>query len=97
MSSSRCSTPNPGQAITVTANCNFKVEVHAPASGSGGPSTTVSCANEAPTRPVSSRSRRSAASNRDSLSGSSSVHSSLSDSLRSSLSSNDGDAGFSEK
>jgi len=109
--SSRCSTPNPGNqgSTTVTANINCKVEVqlHAP-SGSSGPHTaSVSCANEAPTRPVSSRSRRSGASgaggngyrdnttgSRDSLSGSSSVHSSLSDSLRSSLSSNDRRCGF---
>jgi len=107
VSSSRSSTPNPGQGIKVTANINCKVEVHAPSSGSGHPVTSVSCANEAPTRPVSSRSRRSTGSgrrengngnketgSRESLSGSSSVHSSLSDSLRSSLSSNDGDAGF---
>jgi hypothetical protein len=97
-SSTRCSTPTQ-QVTKVTATAKFKVEVHTP-------SNTQMM--EPPTRPVSSASsRRSSRSSqqkepqsgqKEPLSGNSSVHSSLSDSIRSSLSSNEGgDAGFSEK
>ena len=94
--SSRCSTPTAQQMTKVTATAKFKVDVHIPA--------TNNSASEPPTRPASASSRRSrkSSSNQNvgtasTNSGSSSVHSSLSDSLRSSLSSYDGDAGFSEK
>ena len=91
--SSRCSTPTTQQVTKVTATAKFKVEVHAP---------TQASLSEPPTRPASASSRRSSRKSpshhtTSSTSGGSSVHSSLSDSLRSSLSSYDGDTCFSEK
>eukprot|EP00095_Tigriopus_kingsejongensis_P000792 maker-scaffold67_size430214-snap-gene-3.36 protein:Tk00792 transcript:maker-scaffold67_size430214-snap-gene-3.36-mRNA-1 annotation:"patched 1 " len=99
-SSSRCSTPN--QVTKVTATAKFKVEVHAP--------STAMMVERPQSSASTRRSKRVSPSHRKNESsvatGSSSVHSSLTDSLRSSLSSNsvasslssdNGDLGFSEK
>ena len=84
--------PNVQLQLTIVT-AKFKVEVYVP---------TQASVSEPPTRPASASSRRSSRKSlshhtTSSTSGGSSVHGSLSDSLRSSLSSYDGDAGFSEK
>jgi len=101
--SSPCSTPTPGSQVTkVTATAKFKVEVHAPSASVERPSSSRSRSRRScPSRSASSASTIAAGATSLQPTPPGSVHSSLTDSIRSSvsssLSSNDGDLGFSEK